>query len=204
MSTASLSPFTTFSTPLGRPASCSSCAMNSVELGSRSEGLRMKQFPAAMATGIIHSGTITGKLNGVMPATTPNGWNSLQASMFGPTFLLCSPLSSSAIPQAYSTFSMPRCSSPAASWEIFPCSSPMSLQIASAFCSSSSLKRNMMRARLMGGVSRQAGKAASAVAMACSSVWLDAKATWRATWPVAGLKTSWVRLDSTTTSPLIR
>ena len=31
-------------------------------------------LPHASATGNIHSGTIAGKLNGVMPATTPSGW----------------------------------------------------------------------------------------------------------------------------------
>jgi len=29
-----------------------------------------------MANGNIHIGTITGKLNGVMPAQTPSGWRS--------------------------------------------------------------------------------------------------------------------------------
>ena len=33
----------------------------------------MKVLPHASATGNIHSGTIAGKLNGVMPATTPSG-----------------------------------------------------------------------------------------------------------------------------------
>ena len=42
-------------------------------MGTRSEGLRMKVFPAAMAKGYIHSGTIAGKLKGVMPAHTPMG-----------------------------------------------------------------------------------------------------------------------------------
>ena len=55
----------------------------------------MKVLPQATAMGHIHSGTITGKLKGVMPAVTPSAWNSLQESMAGPTFLLCSPLSSS-------------------------------------------------------------------------------------------------------------
>ena len=36
----------------------------------------MNALPHAIATGAIHSGTITGKLNGVMPATTPSGWRS--------------------------------------------------------------------------------------------------------------------------------
>ena len=42
--------------------------------GSFSDGLRTNVFPHAIAFDHIHSGTITGKLNGVMPATTPSGW----------------------------------------------------------------------------------------------------------------------------------
>ena len=42
--------------------------------GSRSEGLRMNVLPLAMASGNIHIGTMTGKLNGVMPAHMPSGW----------------------------------------------------------------------------------------------------------------------------------
>jgi allophanate hydrolase subunit 1 len=44
--------------------------------GSRSDGLRTKVLPHAIAIGYIHIGTIAGKLNGVMPATTPSGWRS--------------------------------------------------------------------------------------------------------------------------------
>ncbi len=47
--------------------------MNSGADGSRSEGLSTNVFPHAMALGIIHSGTMAGKLNGVIPATTPSG-----------------------------------------------------------------------------------------------------------------------------------
>ncbi len=52
--------------------------------GSRSDGFRMNVFPQATATGYIHIGTMAGKLNGVMPATTPSGWRSEYASMSGP------------------------------------------------------------------------------------------------------------------------
>ena len=69
--------------------------MRRVLEGSRSEGFKMKQLPQATAMGHIHKGTMAGKLNGVMPAVTPRAWNSLQESMAGPTFLLCSPLRSS-------------------------------------------------------------------------------------------------------------
>ena len=41
--------------------------------GSFSDGLRMNALPHASTFDTIHSGTITGKLNGVMPATTPSG-----------------------------------------------------------------------------------------------------------------------------------
>jgi hypothetical protein len=44
-------------------------------------GLETKVLPQAIATGNIHIGTIAGKLNGVMPATTPSGWRSVQLSM---------------------------------------------------------------------------------------------------------------------------
>ncbi|MDT4831831.1 hypothetical protein FQZ97_653560 [compost metagenome] len=55
--------------------------MRSAGLGSVGLGLSTKVLPAAMATGNIHMGTITGKLKGVIPATTPSGWRSVQLSM---------------------------------------------------------------------------------------------------------------------------
>lgn len=36
--------------------------------------MRMNALPVASAMGCIHIGTIIGKLNGQMPATTPTGW----------------------------------------------------------------------------------------------------------------------------------
>ena len=48
--------------------------MHSDADGSFSDGLRMKVLPQAMDGGHIHRGTITGKLNGVIPAMTPSGW----------------------------------------------------------------------------------------------------------------------------------
>jgi hypothetical protein len=41
----------------------------------------MKALPQASATGNIQHGTMHGKLKGVMPATTPSGWRSVQLSM---------------------------------------------------------------------------------------------------------------------------
>ena len=75
-STASLSPCTTWNTPGGRPASRNSSASRTGTDGSRSLGLRMNALPQASAGPAFHSGIIAGKLNGVMPATTPSGWRS--------------------------------------------------------------------------------------------------------------------------------
>ena len=73
-STATLSPWTTLKTPSGTPASLSSSAGASRRDGSFSDGLSTNVLPQAIAGAHIHMGTIAGKLNGVMPATTPSGW----------------------------------------------------------------------------------------------------------------------------------
>src|SRR3982751_3989577 len=90
-STATLSPWTTLNTPGGRPASASSCAQNIAADGSRSLGFSTNVFPHAIAIGYIHIGTIAGKLNGVMPATTPSGWRIEYESTSVETFSLYSP-----------------------------------------------------------------------------------------------------------------
>ena len=70
----------------------------------------MWMFP--VATGNIHMGTMTGKLKGVTPATTPKGWRIVQLSMPVETWSVKSPLSNCGMPQANSTMSMPRVTSP--------------------------------------------------------------------------------------------
>ena len=73
-STATLSPWTTLNTPSGKPASAQSSASSIDADGSFSDGFRMNVLPHAIAFGHIQSGTMAGKLNGVMPAMTPSGW----------------------------------------------------------------------------------------------------------------------------------
>src|SRR5256885_9249357 len=72
-STAPLSPCTTLNTPSGTPASFSSSAVQTDADGSFSDGFSTNVLPVASAGAHIHMGTIAGKLNGVMPATTPSG-----------------------------------------------------------------------------------------------------------------------------------
>jgi len=74
-------PWITLNAPSGRPASFHICAMKLPADGSFVGGLRMKVLPVARATGLIHSGIITGKLDGVMPATTPSGWRNEYTSI---------------------------------------------------------------------------------------------------------------------------
>ena len=59
--------------PGGRPASIINFASSIGTPGSRSDGLRMNALPQAIAGANFHIGIIAGKLNGVMPATTPKG-----------------------------------------------------------------------------------------------------------------------------------
>ncbi len=123
-STASRSPCTTLSTPSGKPARCTSSASSRDADGSFSEGLSTKQFPHATAFAIIHRGTMTGKLNGVMPATTPSGSKTVRMSMPVETSEFDHPLRRFGMPQANSTFSMPRATSPRASSKhlaVLPC-----------------------------------------------------------------------------------
>ena len=54
--------------------------MNRAAEGSFSLGLSTKVFPVTSALANIHIGTIAGKLNGVIPATTPSGWRMLYTS----------------------------------------------------------------------------------------------------------------------------
>ena len=187
LSTASLSPWTTLKTPSGRPDCCSSSAIRIDALGSRSLGFRMKQLPQASASGAIHSGTIAGKLNGVMPATTPSGWRMDQLSMPVPTCSVNSPFRSCGMPVANSMFSSPRVASPLASDSTLPCSEVRIRANSSMCCSKSSRKRKSTRARRSGGCADQAGNAACAQATAASSSARLASGTSACTWPVAGL-----------------
>ena len=79
-STASLPPCTTWNTPSGSPARWYSSATKFDADGSRSLGLSTNALPVAIAIGCIHIGTIAGKLNGVIPATTPSGCRMLWTS----------------------------------------------------------------------------------------------------------------------------
>ena len=166
VSTASRSPLTTFRTPSGSPASLRSEASRNGQLGSFSDGFRTNVFPQAIATGNIHIGTMAGKLNGVMPAQTPTGWRIDQLSMPAPTLSVKSPRSRCGMPQANSTTSRPRMTSPRASDRTLPCSSVMSRASSSRCVSMSDLKRNSTRARCRGGRAAHAGSARRAEAIA--------------------------------------
>ncbi len=125
-STASRSPLTTFSTPGGNPASAASPASHRAAEGSFSLGFSTNAFPQATATGNIHSGTIAGKLNGVIPATTPSGLRSEATSTPVDTSVDSSPFSCCGMPHASSTISRPRATSPSASAGTLPCSAVIS------------------------------------------------------------------------------
>ena len=184
-----MSPCTTLNTPSGKPASLSNSAIKIAGEGSFSEGFNINVFPHAIAIGNIHIGTITGKLNGVIPATTPNGCISDQESIPCPTLTECSPFNKCGMPQANSTTSSPRVTSPAASFSTFPCSAVIILARFSRLASTSSLNLKSTLARFKGVVSDQAGKAVLAATTAVLTSLASARETRADSVPVAGLNT---------------
>ncbi len=182
-------PCTTVNAPSGSPASFHSSARNMPAPGSRVGGLSTKVLPVASATGDIHSGIITGKLNGVMPATTPTGWRKEYTSIPVAAWSEYSPLSSVGMLQANSTTSRPRLISPLASESTLPCSR-VTISASSSVCStSSSRNRNITAVRLASEYCDQTSNAAAALAIAVSTSAGVAEATWATTSPVAGLST---------------
>ena len=123
-----------------------------------SDGLRTKALPQAIDTGYIHMGTMTGKLKGVIPATTPSGWRRERASTPLDTSSENSPFNRCGIPQANSTTSRPRATSPRASSVTFPCSAVMSWARSSRWRSTSSRKANRTRARTVSEASRHSAR----------------------------------------------
>ncbi len=110
--------------------------MSSDADGSRSLGFRTNAFPHAIATGNIHIGTIAGKLNGVIPATTPSGWRIEWTSVPVDTDSEYPPFSRCGIPHANSTTSWP---APDLAERVATATLPCSALIAAA---SSSLRRS--------------------------------------------------------------
>jgi len=189
-STATLSPCTTLNTPSGSPASAHSEASSNDADGSFSDGLSTKVLPQAIASGNIHIGTMAGKLNGVMPATTPTGCRIEYESTPVETFSENPPLSRCGMPQANSMTSRPRATSPAASEATLPCSAVISSASALVFWRMSSRKANRTVARRVSDTRRQVANASLAALTARSTSAGVAKSTWPLTCPVAGSYTS--------------
>ena len=90
------------------------------------------------------------------------------------------------IPQANSTTSSPRATSPSASECTLPCSETMSAASSSLCWFSSSRNANSTVVRLATDAARQPGNAAAAAATASSTSFTAAKSTDPVTAPVAG------------------
>ena len=146
-----------------------------------------------MAEALIHSGTITGKLKGVMQPTTPTGALIVCTSTPPATPTECSPLSRCTRPAANSTFSMPRLISPLASLSTLPCSRVMIAARSSWRSTSNWRMRKNTSARRTSPVAAHFFWAAAATAMAWLTSSVVANATRAASWPVAGLKIAPVR-----------
>ncbi len=150
----------------------------------------MTAFPTATAILICASGTIIGKLNGEIAATTPSGYFAEYALIFPPTLTEYSPFTKCGAPIAKSTDSIPRVTSPFASSIVFPLSRQIIAKSSSKCCVNKLRKFNKTCARFATETSRHAGNAACASAMASRVSSLVASGTFAMTSPVVGLKTS--------------
>ena len=93
-------------------------AQPNAESGTFSDGFSTNVLPQVSATGNIHSGTMNGKLNGVMPTQTPTGWRTgFGIDVAWRCSAASAPMIRLGMPQANSTTSMPRCTSARASAE---------------------------------------------------------------------------------------
>ncbi len=148
-----------------------------------------------MATGCIHIGTMIGKLNGVIPATTPSGARKENTSTPPEAWSEYSPLSRVGSPQANSTTSSPRCTSPRASDSTLPCSAEITSASSSTRAFTSSRKANITFVRALSEDCDQLANAARATPTACSTSAADASSTSADCSPVAGSYTAAVRLE---------
>ncbi len=146
-----------------------------------------------MAMGYIHSGTIAGKLNGVMPTHTPSGWRMASQSMPRAMFSSTSPIINDGTPSANSMTSMPRFTSPRDSTSVLPCSRVLLRTMSSKLSSISILNRPRIRARSTGGVSIHAGNAACAASTAALASARLPTGHSEITSPMEGLKTGVAR-----------
>src|SRR5258708_32638811 len=111
-STVDFAPGTRFRPPGGKPAAMASSTSRTELRGTLSLGFRTNVLPQAMASGNIQSGTMSGKLNGVMPTHTPTGCRVDQPSTLVPTCSTVSPIMSVGALQANSMHSTPRANEP--------------------------------------------------------------------------------------------
>ena len=96
-------------------------------------------LPVTMANGRNHIGTITGKLNGTIAATTPSGWRTTWQSTPAEMSSRATPCISVGAPHATSMQSMPRRTLPRASLSVLPCSVVTERASSSKCCSQSAL-----------------------------------------------------------------
>eukprot|EP00698_Gefionella_okellyi_P013677 TRINITY_DN3763_c0_g1_i1.p1 TRINITY_DN3763_c0_g1~~TRINITY_DN3763_c0_g1_i1.p1 ORF type:complete len:705 (-),score=165.84 TRINITY_DN3763_c0_g1_i1:76-2190(-) len=141
-----------------------------VQPGSRSLGLITKVLPQVIAIGNIHRGIMAGKLKGVIPAQTPNGWRYEYRSMSLDTLPTVSPIINDGMLNVCSTTSRPRKTSPCASAKVLPCSVVIDSANASMLSRISCAYFIMTRARLETLVFDHLSKAfAAAVTASCIS-----------------------------------
>ena len=129
---------------------------------------------------------MTGKLNGVIPATTPRGSSTVCTSTPVDTSLEYEPFNRWGRPQANSTFSRPRATSPAASLSTLPCSAVTAAARSGAAWATRSRKRKSTAALELSEPAPHSAAASFATSTAASTSAAEASGTSAVWTPRAG------------------
>lgn len=195
---------TKFTTPAGKPASCSASMMRPCVAGHSSDPFRITVLPHASGVAMARTPRMTGAFHGAMPSTTPAAWRTPMARLPGTSDGITSP--AICVVRAAASCSRPaaRCTLKPAHMPDAPVSAAMATAKSAVRASSACAALSSSARRALGPRADQAGKAlAAASAAALASATLAAGAV-VATEPSSGLRRSNVAPPvACTRSPLI-
>ena len=166
-------PTSTFSHPGGRPASSSSSASRSADIGVWLAGFRTTAQPAARAGAILCATRLSGKLNGLIAPTIPIGRRSVKASFPSPAWAASigtiSPASLRASTAANVYVDIARAASTRAAFRGLPASSEITRATSSWRRPRPAATRTRISARLCAGSGFSIARSAASIARRVSS-----------------------------------
>ena len=150
---------TKFTTPGGKPASCSASMMRPCVAGHSSDPFRITVLPQASGVAMARTPRMTGAFHGAMPSTTPAAWRTPMARLPGTSDGITSP--AICVVRAAASCSRPaaRCTLKPAHMPEAPVSAAMATAKSAVRASSACAALSSSARRALGPRADQAGKA---------------------------------------------